>query len=121
MLEAEDPCRVAIRELNLHRIVPHRIRALRRHLRLKHWQWRTRCAANVLHFFSLVVAKRARAIVAKIWKIEVAGMTVSPCDIHSLARGDPDLYVNRLFSRFEWNGHQGQFSAEIVIICWRRP
>src|ERR1700733_660906 len=113
MLEAEDPCRVAIRKLNLHRIVPHRIRALRRHLRFKHWQWRTRCAANVLHFFSLVVAKRARAIVAKIWKIEVAGMTVSPCDIHSLARGDPYLDINWLFSRFEWNGHRVSFRPKL--------
>src|ERR1700684_937327 len=116
MLEAEDPCRVTIRELNLHRVVPHGIRALRRYLRLEHRQRGTGCTANVFHFFSLIIAERARAVVAKIWKIEVAGMTVSPCDVHALARGDPNLYVNRLFSRFEWNGHKAQFSAEIVII-----
>src|SRR5580658_517758 len=92
MLETENAGRVAIRKLNLQRVVPHRIGALGGDARLVHWQQRRDARGAALGFLlALVVAQRAGAMIAQVRKIVTAGVLVRPSDFHAFTRRDVHL------------------------------
>src|SRR5580704_5834694 len=107
VLEAENARRVAIRKLNLQRVVPHRIGALGGDARLIHGQQRRATRGAALGFLlALVVAQRAGAMIAQIRKIVTAGVLVRPGDFHALARRDVHLDAQRFFSRILCDWHR---------------
>src|SRR5271163_1511005 len=92
MLETENARRVAIRKLNLQRVVPHRIGALGGDARLVHGEQRRGARAAALGFLlALVVAQRARAMIAQVRKIVATGVLVRPGDLHAFTRRDVHL------------------------------
>src|SRR5262249_32015139 len=57
-------------------------------------------------FFPLVATGGARAFVAKIGEIVVAGVAVGPGDVHTCSGRDMNLNRGRLLTRIEKNGHR---------------
>src|SRR5580658_7608755 len=106
MLEAENSRRVTIGKLNLQRVIPHRVGALGGDARLVHRQQRRAGAGAALSLLlTLVVAQRARAMIAQVREIVAAGVHVRPRDLDALACRDVYLDAQRFFSRVLCDWH----------------
>src|SRR5207248_11312403 len=82
---------------------------LRARLRFEHWQHRRRSRSRCERLEgrllgALVVAGGARAFVAQVRKIVVAGMSVSPGDVHARAARYVNFDAERLFPGIEGSG-----------------
>jgi hypothetical protein len=98
--ETENAGRVAIRELNLNRVIPYRRRCFGGYSWLVHRQRRRNFSLSCGFGFllPLVIAHGAGTSIAQIGKIVVAGMRIGPGDINALPGGNVDFQARRFFS-----------------------
>jgi hypothetical protein len=108
MVVAEDAGSVAVGKCDLNGVVANRRGRLRAELRLKH---RERGGGSGAHArasalsYPFIIARGARALVAKVREIVVTRVTVRPGNVDPGAAGDVNFYAGRLFSRIDWQGH----------------
>jgi hypothetical protein len=108
VLVAEDPGGMPVIENDLDRIVPNLGGGIGAGLGLVHGQQRrSRKIERGRHLFfaALVIACGAGALVAQIGKIEVAGVSVSPSDIHAGTGLHVNFHLGGFFALVEWCGH----------------
>ena len=107
MAETEDAGRVAIRELDLNRVVPHRRRSLRSDPWLVHWKHGRDLGGptRLCFLLTFVVAHGTGAGVAQIRKIVMARVGIGPGDIDTCPGGNVNFQASWLFSDVEWNRH----------------
>ena len=108
MVVAVDTGGMAIGKGELNGVVAYRVGGFRGGLRLEHGEgggggWGG-CGEGAFPF-ALVVTSSARAFVAKIGKVVVAGVAVRPSDIYAFARGHVDFHASRLFALVDGSGH----------------
>ena len=108
MVVAVDTRGMAVGKGELDGVVAHRVGGFRGGLRLEHGEgggggWAGCREGDFL--FALVVASSARAFVAKVGKVVVAGVAVRPSDIYASARGDVDFHASGLFALVDGSGH----------------
>jgi len=101
MIVAVDSGGVAVVESDLNGVIADDGGGLRSRFRLEHRQHRRRSApggGKHALLLALFVAGGARALVAQVPEIVVAGVTVGPGDIDAGAAADMNLYARGLFS-----------------------
>src|SRR5579862_1978823 len=111
-VKAVYPRRMAVGEQDLHGIIPHRVSTFRRYLGFKHGKRirlaRARAAARptagatasreAFRLFALIVAHRARAVLAQIGEVVMRRVPVGPSNVHTCPRSDVNFHFNWLFS-----------------------
>jgi hypothetical protein len=108
MVVAVDTGGMAVGKGELDGVVAYRVGGFRGGLRLEHGEgggggWAGCGEGDFL--FAFVVASSARALVAKVGKVVVAGVAVRPSDIYAFARGDVDFHASGLFALVDGSGH----------------
>jgi hypothetical protein len=106
---AEDASVVAIVEIDLHGVIADLGGGLGAHFGFVHGQGGrgdgSGFGAWMFLLDALVVAGGARAFIAEISKIVMAGVIVGPGDVDARAAGDVNFYVQRFFALIDWGGH----------------
>jgi hypothetical protein len=107
---AEDAGAVAIVEIDLNGVIADLGGGLGANFGFVHGQGGrgdgTRFGAWMFLLDALVVAGGARAFIAEIRKIVMAGVIVGPGDIDARAAGDVDFYAERFFALVNWSRHR---------------
>jgi hypothetical protein len=109
MIVAVDAGGVTVGECKLDGIVADRGSFLRARFGREHRQRgggsRARTGKSALSY-PLIIARGARALIAKIGEIVVTRMTVRPRDVDTGATGYVNLYAGRFFAEINGNGHE---------------
>jgi hypothetical protein len=105
---AVDSGGVAVGEADLDGVVAHGGGGLRAGLGFEHRQRSRGCGARageLALLFAIIVAGSARAFVAKISEVVVAGVTVGPGDVDTRAGSDVNFHGGGFFPGIDGNGH----------------
>jgi hypothetical protein len=109
MVVAVDASGVAIGKGDLDGVIADRGSCFGAGLGLEHRQcgggsWA--CGREGMFFLAFVVAGGARALIAEVGEIEVAGVAVGPGNVHAGTRGDVDFYGGGFTARVDGDGHK---------------
>ena len=114
MIVGVDASGVTVGKRKLYRVLPYWGCGLRAGLGLEHGQRGRRSEggggfAERFFFDAFIVAGRAGAILAQICKIEMAGVTVGPGNIHTCTTADVNFHAGGLAALVDGNGHGRSF------------
>jgi hypothetical protein len=110
-IEAENSRRVAVVKIDLQGIVANRMSRLSRKFGLEHreqrgGQYRISLRPFRQFFHALVIAHRARALLAQVGKIVMARVSIGPRDIDTRSRRYVDFHLCGLSSLIDWDRHR---------------
>src|SRR5260370_33675565 len=126
MIVRVDASRVAVRKIELYRVLPDRRCGLRTRLGLEHGQQRRRRKSRRsfterFFFEAFVVARRARTILAQIRKIEMAGVTVNPGNVHTRAAAYMNLHAGGLAALVDRQRHRSSALGLLLTDLFKQP
>ena len=114
MIVGVDASGVTVGKRQLNRVLPYGSRRLRAGLGLEHGQRGGRSEGGRsfperFFFDAFIVARRAGTILAQICKIEMAGVTVGPGNVHTRAGAYVNFHAGGLAALVDGNGHGRSF------------